>query len=82
MIMTALISYLPVVEDWQGKGLSLCVCAEVSLEAEGVDSWDEGLDGVQRRTWDGRILGHMTSVTQRRNTCQDYKDNGFNMSCT
>lgn len=57
--------YLPVVEHRQSEGLSLCVCAEVGLEAEGVDGRDEGLDGVERRAWDWCILGHVTSDGRR-----------------
>lgn len=49
--------YLPVVEHRQSKGLSLCVCSEVSLKAEGVDCWDESLDCVQRGPWNRCILG-------------------------
>lgn len=48
---------LPVVEDRQSEGLPLSVCAEVSLKAKRVDGGDEGLDGVERRAWNGRVLG-------------------------
>lgn len=54
--------YLPVVEHRQSKGLSLRMCTEVRLKAEGVDGRDESLNGVERRSWNRCILGDMTSV--------------------
>lgn len=54
--------YLPVVEHRQSEGLSLCMCAEVSLKAKRVDGGDESLDGVERRPWNRRILGDVTPV--------------------
>lgn len=53
-------AYLPVVEDGQSEGLPLCVRAEVRLKAKRVDGRDEGLDGVERRAWNGRVLGDVT----------------------
>lgn len=53
-------AYLPVVEDREGEGLPLRVCAEVGLKAKGVDGRDEGLDGVERGAWNGRVLGDVT----------------------
>lgn len=52
--------YLPVVEHRQSEGLSLSVCAQVCLEPEGVDGWDESLDGVEWRPWNRCILGDVT----------------------
>lgn len=52
--------YLPVVEDRQSKGLALRVRAQVRLKAKRVDGRDEGLDGVERRAWDGSVLGDVT----------------------
>lgn len=48
------------VEDGQSEGLALCVRAQVRLEAKRVDGRDEGLDGVERRAWDGSVLGDVT----------------------
>ena len=53
--------YLPVMEDREAEGLSLCVGPKVSFKAKGVNSWDECFDGVERRARDWCILGHMTS---------------------
>lgn len=53
-------AYLPVVEDGQGEGLALRVCAQVRLEAKRVDGRDEGLDGVERGARDGSVLGDVT----------------------
>lgn len=53
-------AYLPVVEHRQSEGLALCVRAEVGLKAERVDGGDEGLDGVERRAWNGCVLGDVT----------------------
>lgn len=54
--------YLPVVEDRQSEGLSLCVRAQVGLEAERVDGRDKRLDGVKWRPWNWCILGDVTPV--------------------
>lgn len=48
------------VEHRESEGLPLCVCAEVGLKAKRVDGGDEGLDGVERRAWNGRVLGDVT----------------------
>ena len=58
-------SYLPVVEDRQGKGLALRVSSQISLKAERVDGWNESFDGVQRRAWDGCILSHVSPETEK-----------------
>lgn len=50
---------LPVVEDLQAEGLALRVRAQVRLEAERVYGRHEGLDRVQRRAGDGRVLRHV-----------------------
>lgn len=55
-------AYLPVVEHREREGLPLCVCAEVGLKAKRVDGRDEGLDGVERRAWNGRVLSDVTPV--------------------
>lgn len=60
-------AHLPVVEHRQGEGLALRVCAEVCLEAERVDGGDEGLDGVERRAWDGCVLGDVTPGSWGKN---------------
>lgn len=62
-------AYLPVVEHGQSEGLALRVRAQVGLEAERVDGRDERLDGVQRRAWDGCVLGDVTP--ERRQTQDD-----------
>lgn len=59
--------YLPVVEDRQCEGLSLCVCAKVRLKAKWVNGWDESLDGVERRPRNRCVLGDVTPV-RRKNT--------------
>ena len=58
-------TYLPVMEHRQGEGLSLCVCAEVSLESKRVDCRNEGLDGVEGGAGDRGVLGHMSSVARK-----------------
>lgn len=58
-------AHLPVVEDRQREGLALSVCAEVGLKAKGVDGGDEGLDGVERRAWDGCVLGDVAPGRSR-----------------
>ena len=60
------------VEDGETEGLSLRVGAEVSLKAEGIDGWDERLDGVEGRAWDGGVLGHMTPGVGQRGICVRY----------
>ncbi len=60
--MESWLVYLPVVEHRQSEGLSLCVCSQVRLKSEGVDGWDESLNGVEGRPWNGCILGDMTPV--------------------
>lgn len=57
------------VEHGQSEGLALRVRAQVGLEAKRVDGRDERLDGVQRRAWDGRVLGDVTP--ERRQTRDD-----------
>lgn len=60
------ITYLPVVKDRQSEGLALSVRAKVGLKAEGVNSRDEGLDGVEGGTRDGRVLRDVTSAKRGR----------------
>lgn len=62
MLGGKLVVYLPMVEHGQSKGLSLCMCAKVSLKAEGVDGWDKSFNGVERRPWNRCILGDVTPV--------------------
>ena len=57
-----LTSYLPVIEDGETESLSLGVRAQIRFESERVHDWDEGLDEVQRRAWDGGILRHVTTT--------------------
>lgn len=57
LILEEKLVYLPVVEHRQSEGLSLCVCSEVGLKAERVNSRDESLDCVQRGPWNRCILG-------------------------
>ena len=52
---------LPVVEYGQTEGLSLRVCSQVGLEAEGVDGRDKGLDDVERGAGNWSVLCHVTS---------------------
>lgn len=64
-------THLPVVEDRQGEGLALCVGAEISLKAEGIDGWNEGFDGVERGAWNGCILSHVPPGTDRKGWVSD-----------
>lgn len=59
-------SYLPMVEDRQGKGLPLRVSPQISLEAKRVDGRDESFDGVERGARDGSILSHMSPETEKQ----------------
>lgn len=63
--------HLPVVEDRQGKGLSLGMSTKVCLEAKRVDGWDESFNGVERGAWYGCILSYVTPE----------KDKGQGPSC-
>ena len=72
-------AYLPVMEHRQGEGLSLCMRAEVRLEAKRVDGRDEGLDGVEGGAGDRGVLGHMSSVATKssrphQNPIQQYEN--------
>lgn len=60
-------THLPVVEDGEAEGLSLCVRAQVCLKAKGVDGREESLDGVQGGPGHWRILRHMTSTNSKHN---------------
>lgn len=65
------------VEHRQSEGLPLSVCAEVSLKAKRVDGGDEGLDGVERRAWNGRILGDVAPEDEDKTPAiksLDFKD--------
>ena len=53
-------------EDREAEGLALCVCAEVCLEAEGVNGWNEGLDGIEWGPRDWGILSDMASGREDR----------------
>lgn len=81
LILEELSLYLPVVEHRESKGLSLCMCAKVSLKAKRVDSRDESLDGVERGPWNRCILGDVTSVRLQtkfyRGKFLDFKDNSY-----
>ena len=60
-------THLPVVEDREAEGLSLCVRAQVCLKAKGVDGREESLDGVQGGPGHRRILRHVTSTNSKQN---------------
>ena len=61
------VTHLPVVEDREAEGLSLCVRAQVCLKAKGVDGREESLDGVQGGPRHRCILRHMTSTNSKQN---------------
>ena len=61
------VTHLPVVEDREAEGLSLCVRAQVCLKAKGVDGREESLDGVQGGPGHRRILRHVTSTNSNQN---------------
>lgn len=58
------------VEDRQGKGLSLGVSPQISLKAKGVNSRDESFDGVEGGAWNGRILSHVPPETEQQRLSQ------------
>ena len=63
-----LASYLPVIEDGETESLSLSVRAQIRFESERVHDWNEGLDEVQGRAWDGSVLCHVaTTLCQHLN---------------
>ena len=53
---------LPVVEHRHAECLALGVSPQVSLEPEGVDGRDEGLDRVQRRAGNWGVLEEKENI--------------------
>ena len=64
--MSPLSPYLPVMEDREAEGLSLCMCTKVCLKPKRINGRDECLDGIERGAWHWSILCHMTSGRMRR----------------
>ena len=56
------------IEDGETESLSLSVRAQIRFESERVHDWNEGLDEVQGRAWDGSVLCHVaTTLCQHLN---------------
>lgn len=57
--------YLPVMKHWHTKCLALGMCPQIGFKPKGINSWNESLDCVQRRSRYGSVLRHMASITNK-----------------